>query len=308
MSTTLSALIPIFSVILLGWALRKFPIFPDDLWRGIETLTYWVLLPALLLLKLGGTDLGDYDVGPMTFALIVSTLAATAGLAILRPFVRLSADRYVVILQGAMRQNTYIGLAIVGTLWGAAGETLAAVGIAAVIPLANTIAVWTLNKELSANPPSLGLLAWRVITTPIIVACVLGIGLNIAGLGLPEMTRIPLELLAAGALPLGLLAVGAGLEFGTLRTGWGAILLSNALKLVAVPLITLAVCRVLSADTVTTGVAVLFAALPSSAASYVLTRQLGGDHRLMAAILTSQVVMAAVTMPLIIDSLGLDRF
>ncbi len=308
MSATLWALLPIFSVIFLGWALKRSPLFPDNLWQGIETLTYWVLLPALLLLKLGGTDLGDYDVGPMTLALIAATVATVGVMIVLRRIIGQPAGRYVVVLQGAMRQNTYIGLAAVGPLWGVAGETLAAVGIAAVIPLANVIAVWTLNKELSESPPPLRTLVWRVVTTPIIAACALGVGLNLAGLGLPDVAKVPLELLAAGALPLGLLAVGAGLDFGTLRTGWGSILLSNGLKLIFVPLVTLVVCRLFSADEVTTGVAVLFAALPSSAASYILTRQLGGDHRLMAAILTSQVIMAAVTMPLWVGGLLTARF
>jgi hypothetical protein len=51
-------------------------------------------------------------------------------------------------------------------------------------------------------------------------------------------------------------------------------------------------------------VAVLFNALPSSASSYVFARALGGDHGLMAAILTTQVAMAAVTLPLFIALVG----
>ena len=96
---------------------------------------------------------------------------------------------------------------------------------------------------------------------------------------------------------LGLLAVGAGLRFAVLRTGWPALLLSNALKLVALPALTVALAVPLGLTGVPLAVAVLFNALPSSASSYVFARQLGGDHELMAAILTTQVIMAAVTLP-----------
>ena len=44
-------------------------------------------------------------------------------------------------------------------------------------------------------------------------------------------------------------------------------------------------------------VAILFAALPGSPAAYILARQLGGDGRLMAGVITLTTVASAVTLP-----------
>jgi malonate transporter len=208
---------------------------------------------------------------------------------------------YTSVLQGAIRQNSYIGLAAAGPLFGPAGVALAAVGIAAVIPMVNAMSVWTLTRlhgggEGGASP-NLAQMLWRMITTPIIAACLVGLAINGTGIGLHPLLAEVLSLLGAAALPLGLLAVGAGLEWRAVRRGFGLIALSNTMKLVAVPLGTIAICRWLEADAISTGVALLFAALPSSASSYVLSRQLDGDHELMAAILTTQVLVAAVTIP-----------
>ena len=49
---------------------------------------------------------------------------------------------------------------------------------------------------------------------------------------------------------------------------------------------------------------VLWAALPTSAASYILARQLGGDAPLMAAGITATTVVAAFTMPLMLGWLA----
>ena len=46
-----------------------------------------------------------------------------------------------------------------------------------------------------------------------------------------------------------------------------------------------------------TGGSVLFAGAPASTSSYILARQMGGNAPLMAAILSVQTVVAAVTLP-----------
>src|SRR3546814_12061917 len=77
------------------------------------------------------------------------------------------------------------------------------------------------------------------------------------------------------------------------------------MKLVAVPALTIALAGPLGLTGVALQVAVLFNAVPTSASSYVFARALGGDHELMAAILTPQMVLAAVTLPLFLAWVGL---
>jgi len=189
-------------------------------------------------------------------------------------------------------------------LYGRDGAALAAVGIAAVIPLVNALSVWFLTRMIGETPAGLGTVLKSMAKNPIIIACLIGIALNASGIGLHPLLADGLELLARGALALGLLAVGAGLRWAALRSGWTALLLSNLLKLVAVPALTLALAGPLGLSGVALQVAVLFNALPSSASSYVFARALGGDHALMAAILTTQVAMAAVTLPLFVALVG----
>lgn len=300
MTATLAALAPVFGLIVVGAILRPLGPIGEEGWRGIEQVTYWLLLPALLVLKLGGTDLTGYEIGPMVAAMAGAVLIVTAFLVAIRRLTGIAAASYTSVIQGAIRQNTYIGIGAVGALYGHDGVALAAVGIAAVIPLVNALSVWFLTRMIGDKPAGLGVVFKSMARNPIIIACLLGIALNASGLGIHKLVADGLELLARGALALGLLAVGAGLRWAALRTGWAALLLSNLLKLVAVPILTIALAGPLGLSGVTLQVAVLFNALPSSASSYVFARALGGDHALMAAILTTQVAMAAVTLPLLL--------
>ncbi|MFX4790275.1 AEC family transporter, partial [Acinetobacter baumannii] len=45
---------------------------------------------------------------------------------------------------------------------------------------------------------------------------------------------------------------------------------------------------------------VIFFALPTASASYILTKVLGGDSQLMAAVISFQTLCTAVTLPLVI--------
>ena len=304
MLDVLASIGPVFAIIALGYALKRMAVFGDSLWDGIETLTFRLLLPALLVLKLGGTDLSGYDYLPMAAGLFGATAIVTVALTLARPVSGMGAPAYTSVLQGAIRQNSYIGLAAAAPLYGPQGVALAAVGIAAVIPFVNAVSVWVMNRLLAGTKPSAADLARRMLANPIIIGCLLGFALNASGVGIPEFAAKPLGLLAGAALPLGLLAVGAGLDLATVRRDFARIALASALKLIAVPVLTFLVCRQLGAGAVSTRVAVLFASLPSSGSSYVFSRQLGGDAELMAAILTTQVILAAVTIPLMIAAFG----
>ena len=293
-------LLPIFAIIILGCLIKFLNIMSPRAWEGMENLVYWVLLPSLLIVKLGNAELQEFDFLPMAAALSLATVLTLVILILLRIGFKIKQNSYTSVLQGGIRQNSYIGLAAAGPLYGIGGEALAAIGILAVIPMVNVISVLALMKIKKTKGLGAIVAFKQLIKNPIIIACTLGVFANASGFGVPLFINETLELVSRGALPLGLLAVGAGLSFGGLIRNPILILGSNFLKLILMPVLTAWLCWFFEVDPVASGVAILFAALPSSASSYVMSKQFGGDHGLMAAILTSQVIMAIVTIPLVL--------
>ena len=107
---------------------------------------------------------------------------------------------------------------------------------------------------------------------------------------------LPMATALVGAT--GLMAVGAGLDFTAVREARNAVIGTAVLKLAVTPAVTYAACQVFGVTGPAAAVAVMFMALPVSAASYVMSRQLGGDGSLMAGIVTATTLGAAVTLPL----------
>ncbi len=136
--------------------------------------------------------------------------------------------------------------------------------------------------------------------SPLIIACVLGIALNLSGIGLPFVAGELIEIFARAALPMGLLTVGTAPDLRAVRTGILPVLVASWLKLLILPLLTALACRLLSIGDLAMAVAVIFAALPTATSAYILAQQMGGAARLMAALLTVQTLAAVVTMLLLL--------
>ena len=131
---------------------------------------------------------------------------------------------------------------------------------------------------------------------PLILACLAGALVNLAGVGLPGGSDRLLNLLAVASLPLGLLCVGAALKPQELGGEVAALGWNCAARLLAMPLLAFAIARGLGLPSMESAVLVLFFALPTAPTAYVLTRQLGGDGHLMAGIITLQTLLSGATL------------
>jgi hypothetical protein len=299
MLATFGALAPVFLMIALGrlLAARGFP--GEDFWPAAERLVYWILLPALLLVTTAGSDIAGLQVVPVVAGLIAAILL-TASLALaLRSWLALGNPAFSSVFQGAIRTNTYVGLAGAGALYGEAGLALMGIVVLVVITTVNLLSIVALTF-LGGRPAGRGALV-AVVQNPLILACVAGFAIEAIGLApLFELARPTVEILARSSLSLGLLCVGAGLDLSRLGEHRRAIGATLGLKLLVMPAATALFCRLLGVEGLTAAAAILFASVPISASSYVLARQLGGDAGLMASLITLTTIAAAVTMPVVL--------
>lgn len=297
MTAVLTALVPIFAMVALGFLMRRFGPYGDGFWLPAERLNYFLLFPALLVASMARAEIADIELWPMAAGLVGGVAAVSGGLYALRARLPVENAAFTALFQGAIRPNTYVALAAAAAMYDSAGVTLAAVAIAVVIPLVNVLSVVVLSAH---GPAARGRDAARqILRNPIILACALGIAVNLSGVRLPAVGEEFLRLLGLAALPLGLLCVGAGLDLMAARGAGATLAGASALKLLVLPGITALLCLAMGVQGATLDVAVMFNGCPASAASYILTRQLGGDHRLMAGIITAETLAAMLTLPLL---------
>ena len=292
----IQALLPVFSLILMGLLAVRLRFPGADFWPGAERLIYYLLFPSLLFTNLAQASLAGLPLSQMGIALGLPVLGVSLLLLLLKPLLGISGADFGSLFQGAIRQNTYVGLAGAAALAGSAGLTLAAVAIAVLIPLLNLLSVAVLSAYGSSGR-SWGRAVLEIVRNPLIMACGAGIAVNLLGLSIPRLVIEPLEMLGRASLPLGLLSVGAALRLGISGRELLSIAVSSGAKLLLMPFLVLLLSRHLQLEAAVTLVVVLFAALPTSVSSYILARQLGGNEHLMASIITAQTLLAMLSMP-----------
>lgn len=299
-----TALLPVFIIIFMGYACKQLSFPGDGFWVAAERMTYFVFFPALLINKLAFASFAASTALPMAAAIMATILTISAGLFILRPRRLWTGPVFSSVFQGSIRFNTFVGLAAVSALLGSSGVTLAAVAIIAMIPLINLLCVPTVAYFGTGTSGGLLRMVTEIMRNPLILACLVGFSLNILNIPKPAGLFQVFDLLGRAALPIGLLAVGAGLQITSLHTNVSGLLASCLIKLLCFPAITAFFCLLLQVTGEAKTVAILFASLPTAVSAFILARQLGGDTTLMASIVTVHTVLAVGTMPLVLAILG----
>jgi predicted permease len=286
------ALLPDFALILLGAGLRRTMHLGDDFWNGLEKLVYYVLFPALLFGGLVKTRIDWTAAGPMIAVVAVATGAGML-LGVGARLLSISPVAFASQYQCAFRFNSYIGLALAGTLHGIPGIAAMAVAIGLMVPPVNFVAVWALARHGESG-------VWReLVRNPLILATLAGLAANLGGLEPPAGLLEILGRLAQAAVVLGLLAVGAGLRMvvaeGAASQAAAAYLL--VVKMVAVPGIALLLIRDTGLGGLYADIALIFCALPTASSAYILAQRMGGDGPGVARLISAGTLFGMLSIP-----------
>jgi malonate transporter and related proteins len=292
--------LPEFALILLGASLRRWAWRSRDFWVELERLVYYVLFPVLLLRTTLAADLAASGAGAVLLAAVGATLAGALLGALVRWFPGVDRLTAASGWQTAFRFNSFIALALVDDR-GLAALALMGVLLGTSVPLVNVLAVTALARSApgtAAGRRGPGVLR-AIATNPLILATAAGLAGNLAGLVVPPPVDATLSRIAAAAVPLGLLAVGAALQVGGLGRGHRlASAYLGAVRLLAVPAVALGLAALLGVAGEQRFVVLAFAAVPPATASYVLAARMGGHGAFVAAHTSATTAAALLTLPL----------
>lgn len=292
-SAVVLALLPDFALILLGASLRRLLHLGDHFWNGLEKLVYYVLFPALLFSGLVKTRI-DWSAAAPMIGVAAGAMWTGMLLGLLARRWPASPISFASQYQCAFRFNSYIGLAVAGTLYGVPGIAAMGIVVGLMVPQANTAAVWMLARHGETG-------VWRELArNPLILATLAGVAANLAGFEPPVVLLHFLGRLAEAAIALGLLAVGAGLRMvgagGTAQHAAAGYLL--AVKLLAMPAMALLLIRWFGLTGIHADIALIFAALPTSSSAYILAQRMGGDGARVAWLISASTLLGMLSLPL----------
>ena len=292
-----NVLFPIFAIILLGWLARRFRFPGEGFWPGAELATNGVFFPCLLTSNLAVANGIDTAALPMAGALVSGVVVMVCLLLLLRRRLGLEGGVFISVFQGGIRPNCIVALAASLALAGTSGVATSAVAIVTLIPLVNLLSVPVGSSCGCGNDVTLFRAMRYALLDPLTLACILGIVLNRMDNPLPAWLFELAHLLGRAALPVGLLSVGAALDFGGLRANLKAVSLAALLKLAVLPLLTALGCLLYATPPTAASIAILFAASPASASLLFARRYGGGDDKVSSAVVSVQMALSALTLP-----------
>ena len=296
---------PVFILIILGNILRRIGVPDLSFWDVNDKLVYWVLIPALLFhhisqINLSSSMFYSYGVVILSGLFIVTIVAISLG-----KLLGYSPESWSSILQGAARHNAFIALAIAGSLFGDVGLAVGAVFMLLYVPSINIVVISIMVSNLNQpgqtdSKKGIANIFVELIKNPFILAMIAGLIFSLIDSEKIVIIHETSGLLGSAALPIMLLTIGAKIKVRDLALKITPILISNSLKLIAFPVIAYFVAKFMGLSQLEVIVAVIFASVPTAASSHALAKQFGGDAQLMTSIITTQVALSFITIPVIL--------
>lgn len=287
------SLIPIFALIVLGYLFKRISFPSNEFWASADKLTYYVLMPSLLVYTLSKAQFSSNNISFIT----VSVLAIFFTMLLLMVFNKFSPTEnssFTSIVQGGIRFNTYIFLALSSSIFGENGLILSAILITFAIPIINLFCITIFALYSQNSKIDFLYLVKSVFKNPLILACLTGIFINLLDIKLPISFDNFLKILSGAALPLGLLSIGYTLVLKEIKSSKKDLTMTLLAKFIVLPLFSYILALLFKLDFLMLSILILFSIMPTAPSSFILARQLGGNLQLMSSIITVQTIVCAI--------------
>lgn len=284
-------LLPDFLLIVCGFVVCRYTPLNRSVWESAEKLVYFLLFPVLLFTSIVRSPLRPGETAMLAAGGLLTVAVGIVLAYALRLWPGVDSRLHASGAQTAFRFNSYVALALAERLAGPPGVAWMALLVAVAVPVCNIAAVYPLARHGGQH------YGRELIRNPLIVSTVAGLVANLAGLTLPDTVGVVLQRIGNAALPLGLMAVGAGLQLGGLAAApWlatGFLAIRHAVLPTAGFLLGLAFALPAGERTVL----LAFAAMPTASSAYVLAIRMGGDGPFTAGLVTMSTLLGMLTVP-----------
>ena len=266
--------------------------------RGALTSSvYYLFLPALVFSVLWRAPLGA-DTLRIAGTAAVAVITSMALMALAGRFMRISRAQYGALLLAASFPNaTYMGLPLLGSLFGDDGRAVAIqYDLFACTPLLLSVGI-LLAARFGSSDEEIHPLK-TLLKVPPLWAAVAGAGLNLAGVGQPDWAAEWLDRIGAAVVPVMLVALGMSLRLETL-TGRQLATVSPALliQLLWMPAVAILFALAVGTGGQTLTAVVLEAAMPTMVLGLVICDRFGLDTSLYATTASASTLLALLTLP-----------
>lgn len=292
----LEAVLPIFILMLVGYAARRFGIINERDVRRTNAIIFRTFMPVLLFESIYSSD---FESAVNLRLIIFAVLAVLVMIGLCVGFVLLTEkdkSRHGVMIQGLYRSNfALVGIPVAEALMRGGDISVVAVLLAAVVPVFNIAAVVIL-EGFGGRKINVRHMLLDVAKNPLIIASVLGLVFLALDIRLPKVVMTVVEDMSDAAGPIALFLLGAFFRFETLGKYKREIAIVSLGRLIVIPGIFLTLGFLFGfRGAEFAGLIALFASC-TAIASFTMAEQMGGDSELAGDIVVTTSVLCSFTL------------
>lgn len=296
----INIILPVFAVVVTGYLFARLGILPESVSGALIQFVYYVAIPALLFVVIAQEKIDALLNWPF-IAAYGGVVAAVFLIILLGAVVwrRMPLSAGTMLATISVGSNTaIIGLPLLHSLFGHKIVVLAAITNVVVVALF-LVQVFLLEAAGTTGSDDRRATLVHIKNTllnPIILSVILGVAYAITPFELPKIASDYLELLGAALTPCALFAIGMSIKLEDLLKSGAPMVFASVIKLLILPILVLAACRLIGLDPLLTIVAVVAAAVPTAKSEFILAKQYHASEELVAGTISLTTAVSILTL------------
>jgi len=281
----LQTVIPIFSIILVGYAIGKYR--KVDIQAFVDLIVY-IAGPCLIFASISRSDINLTDFTTIAGAALAIILIMAFSAFLIFKLTR--SDRKGLYLPLVFGNTSYLGYPVALFAFGMDGLSRAVI-----YDMMNSLVIFSLGIYIVHHKNELQ----EAFKVPLLYAVVIGLAVNLLQIPVPDLVFTPIELIGMITIPLALLVLGYKLTEIRISAAKIAIL-ASVFRIGGGVLVALAMINLLSIDGLVKDIIVLQAAMPSAVMAMILAAKYNRDASLVASVVLITTVLSMISIPLIL--------
>lgn len=299
MQTAAQQVFILYIMVAVGFIADRLNVFTEKTARASNDLLFYIVNPCVIVNSFLNTAFSsDAGIG-FAVALGCSFLAHLMGILFAMPFFnKKGVDNGAVFKYACVYGNVgYMVLPLANSVLGATGVFLCSGAVVAFNTLAFTHGIWLMNKGKNVKFELKSL-----ILNPGVISVIIGLPLFLLSVKLPALISQPINYIANLNTPLAMLIFGTYISKTDLKTIFRIPeqYMIIAIRLIAVPLVMLGVCKLLNLNPTLTTACMLSASAPCANNTVMFAAKYGKDTGLASQVVAFNSFVSIITLPVMI--------
>lgn len=296
---SINVTVPIFLVMVLGWALRQKGMLNENFVTVANRFNFKVTLPFMLFRDISSVNIREvFDLKYVLFCALASTACFWLIWGGTRIFLKEKSMRGAFVQASFRSSAAVMGLAFIQNIYGS--SAMGPLMIIGAVPLYNIYSVIVLTFEAEEegghNTDKIKKACVNIVKNPIIIAIFLGMIVALCNIEFPTLMNKTINTVAQMATPLALIVIGAGFEGKKALAKLRPTIAAATIKLVVQPLVMLPIAAWLGFTGEKMIAILIMLASPTTPSCYIMAKSMKNDGVLTASIVVTTTLLAAFTL------------